>query len=108
MTREEKQNFNTTSRKCRIITVVSLCLMITLGIAKMMVANRASTWGKEVEAVESQTEAVKQENLRLKTELATKGGGLESLAQLAEAAGFTSEVEVLYFNQLKPVALSLP
>ena len=108
MTREEKQNLNTTSKKCRIITAVSLCLMITLGIAKMMVANRASTWGRQVESVESQAEAVKQENLRLKTELATKGGGLESLAQLAEAAGFTSEVEVLYFNQLKPVALSLP
>ena len=108
MTRDEKQILNTTSRKCRIITAVSLCVVIGLGIAKMVVANRAATWGEQVDAVASKSEAVRQENLRLKAELAARGGGLETLSAAAEAAGFTSDVTVLYFAPPQPVALNLP
>lgn len=108
MTREEKDILNTTSKKCRLLTVISLCLVIGLALAKMVVSNKAATWGEQVEAVENQAEAVKQENLNLKTQLAAKGGGLETLQAAAEAAGFTSDIQVKYFTKPETVALNLP
>jgi hypothetical protein len=74
----------------------------------MVVANKASTWGEKVEAIKAQTEAIRKENLNLRTELAQKSGGLTELHLLAQNKGFTSEVNIQYFPTPASVALTRP
>lgn len=88
--------------------ILSLGLIFSLSLVKMVFTNRASSWGNNLELVKKQTYEVQKQNLLLKSQLAQKTGGLLELAELAENQGFTDKPNYQYFSSGKPLAQVLP
>ena len=108
MTREQKKINQDISQKCRILMILSLGLVFSLSLVKMVFTNRASSWGNNLEQVKKQTYQVQKQNLHLKSQLARETGGLSELAKLAEDQGFTDKPNYQYFSSGKPLAQVLP
>jgi cell division protein FtsB len=102
---EQKNKIN---RKCRFFLRASLFLVILAVLIKMVLSNRAATWGKTYETIQSETEQLKEENQILRTQLAEKTGGLNLLEEQARRLGFTDQPLIKYFSTGVPVAQQLP
>ncbi|MFC1627238.1 hypothetical protein ACFL18_01620 [Patescibacteria group bacterium] len=108
MNREQKKLNKKISKKCQTFLVFSLGLVVILSIVRMVVYNRTSTLGRKLEKIEQQTLEIKNQNLRLKSALAQKTGGLEQISKQAEKQGFTNEINIKYFDGSISVAQKLP
>ena len=108
MTRDEKQKHQLVSKKCQTCLKLSLGLVICLGLTKMVLTNRASTWGHDLYSIKQQTQAIKNQNLNLQSELAKSTGGLTQLSLEAEKQGFTDKPTYKYFQKGPSVAQALP
>lgn len=108
MTRSEKQIHQEISRKCRFSLKACLVIVLILGLSKMILINRASTWGHDLYSIKQKTDTIKHQNLSLKTELVKLSGGLDSINLKAQKLGFTDKPKIKYFPQPKNVAQVLP
>lgn len=105
---QQLQLANRTSRKCRLCVYASLVLVISLTMIKMVLSNRAATWGKTLDSLKQETNQIKQTNLNLRTQLAQKTGGLLQLESLAQQNGFISNPTIKYFPGGISVAQKMP
>lgn len=108
MTRDEKQKHQQISKKCQTCLRFSLSLVICLGLVKMILTNRASTWGHDLYSLKQQTETIKNQNLNLQSELTIVSGGLNQLSIKAQKLGFTDKPVYKYFQKGPSVAQALP
>jgi len=109
MTKSEiKQMNHTISRKCRLSLIGSISLVIVLTLVKIIAANQTATLGQNLESIKQQTNLTKQQNLQLKSQLATKTGGLNQLNEQALSQGFTDKPQIKYINQPQSVAQKRP
>jgi len=109
MTKHQIQQYHQViSRKCRLCLAASVGLVIALSLMKIIASNQTATLGQKLEAIKQETDFTKQQNLQLKTELATKTGGLTDLSQQALSQGFTDKPTIKYFNSSTTVAQKLP
>ena len=97
MIKQEKQKQLKITQKCRATFVLSLVLMVTFVLFKMILSNRAATWGHTLDQIKKETLMVKNENMHLKGELAKQTGGLNYLAEQAKKDGFTDKPVFKYF-----------
>lgn len=109
MTKQQQLQLETrTSRKCRLCLYGSLALVITLTLIKMILSNRAATWGKALDNLTQETTQIKQTNLILRTQMAQKTGGMIKLEKLAQEKGFIINPTVKYYPGGVSVAQKLP
>lgn len=108
MTRAEKKHHQKISKKCLACLRLSLGLVLVLGLAKMVLTNRASTWGHDLYSIKKQTDQLKKENLSLETELVKLSGGLDQISLKAKELGFTDKPKIKYFTKGSSVAQVLP
>jgi hypothetical protein len=108
MTRQEKLENKIINKKSNTCLKVSLVVVLTLSLFKMILSNRASTWGHALEDIQSQTYQLQKQNLHLKQQLAQKTGGLDQLAEAAKKQGFTDKPQYQYFTSPETVAQVLP
>lgn len=108
MTKQEKQKLERIDRKCKACLLLSLGLVLSLTVAKMVFSNRAATWGHVLEGIKKETYQIQKQNLHLKTQLAQTTGGLEQLAEQARQQGFTDKPNFKYFTAGPSVAQKLP
>ncbi|AKM79347.1 MAG: hypothetical protein UX85_C0002G0042 [Candidatus Beckwithbacteria bacterium GW2011_GWB1_47_15] len=108
MTQEQKKLYQLIDKKCRTLIMVCFSLLLVLTVARMVSANRTATWGNKLEEIEYQTGLTRAENLKLKSQLAEKTGGLNQLTRDAENKGFVQNPEVKYFAPVSVVAQSQP
>ena len=108
MTRAEKEHHQHVTKKCRACLVFSLSLVTALGIAKMVLSNQASTWGRNFKSVKLETENIKKQNLLLKSQIVKNSGGLTKIAEKALEEGYTDKPNFKYFTSGESVAQILP
>ncbi len=108
MTREQKQIDNQVSKKCKASLVFSLGLVVSLGIVKMILSNRASTWGHNLQSIKLEAKEIRKQNIQLKSQITKKTGGLERLADQAKEKGFTDKPNYKYFTSGPDVAQVIP
>lgn len=108
MTRDEKIQHQLLSRKCRTCFWLSLGLVFSLSLIKMILSNRPATWGNNLEVLKQQVNQLKQENQYLTTQLALKQGGLIQLQQQAKNQGFTEKPQFKFLTPPAAVAQKLP
>lgn len=110
MTQAQKQKHyhQKVSKKCKTGLVVSIGLVLLLVIVKMILSNRAATWGRNLNSIKRQTAEIKKQNLEFKSQIAQKSGGLEKLTDKAFKNNFTTQPEYMYFPQSLNVAQVLP
>lgn len=103
-----KQYHQVISRKCRLCLLASLGLVIALSLVKIIASNQTATLGQNLEAIKQETDLIQQQNLQLKTQLATRTGGLNELSRQALSQGFTDKPTIKYLNPSTTVAQKLP
>lgn len=109
MTAWEQKQFNLwVLKKCRLSLWASFSLVLALIVVKLVVSNRFATAGKRVEIIKAETAAVRQENDRLRLELAKNSGGLERLQEQAREQGFVDRPQYLYLTDRETVAQKQP
>ena len=109
MTKQEiKNQQKLTIRKCRWNLWLSVGLVLTLSLVKLILVNRSATWGRQLEQTEQATERVKAENDQLKLELARQTGGLDKAQEKAKELGFVDQPQYLYLTSGESVAQKLP
>lgn len=108
MTTQQKQYHDQVSKKFKTCLMVSLTLVLSLTLTKMVFSNRASTWGSDLNRIKIETEKTKAENLKLQSQLAKQSGGLTSILKEAQEKGFTSQLTYKHFSKTKKVAQNLP
>lgn len=109
MTALEKKQFDLrVLKKCRVSFASCLVMVLSLVVLKLVFANRAATWGRQVETIVEETAAVKAENDQLKLELARQNGGLEQLKAAALEQGFVEQPQYLYLTSGETVAQKRP
>lgn len=96
------------SKKCRLCFTASLGLVLFLCLYKIIASNQTVTLGQNLEAIKQETDLISQQNLQLKSQLATKTGGLNELSQQALNQGFTDKPTIKYLNPSTTVAQKLP
>lgn len=99
MTKEEKNQYQQISRKCRFCLTGSIGLVILLAITRMILSNRPATWGGDLNQLKQTITEVKNQNFYLATELAAKTGNLSELEIAAMAAGYTDKPKIKYFHE---------
>ena len=109
MTKQEIKNHQKlTIRKCRWNLWLSLGLVLVLSLTKLILVNRSSTWGRQLEQIKQETEQVKAENDRLKLELNRQIGSLDKAQEKAKELGFVDKPQYLYLSGGESVAQKLP
>lgn len=108
MTRTEKEHHQKISKKCKSCLVASLALVLSLGLVKMVLSNRASNWGHNLNTIKLETSNLKKQNQKIKSDLVKQTGGLDQLAKLAKEKGFTDKPNFKYFTSGPSVAQVLP
>ncbi len=109
MTKFDQKQFNLTIlKKCRWNLWLSISLVLSLSVVKLILVNRSATWGRQLEEIERETQAVKAESDRLKLELTRGSGGLDKIGEKAKELGFVDKPQYLYLNGGESVAQKLP
>ncbi len=109
MTKFDQKQFNLTIlKKCRWNLWLSLGLVLSLSLTKLILVNRSATWGRQLEEIKQETERVKAENDQLKLELTRQIGGLDKIGEKAKELGFVDKPQYLYLNGGESVAQKLP
>ena len=108
MTREQKQLYQHSFKRCRSFITVCIAVVVILALVKMVMVNRAATWGFQLETLKQQTEEIKKQNLYLQAQLAQQAGGLDQLTLQAQAQGFVDKPQVKYFTPGAGLAQKLP
>ena len=109
MTQQEIKNHQKlTIRKCRWNLWLSLGLVLVLSLTKLVLVNRSATWGRQLEEIKQETQAVKAESDRLKLELNRQIGGLDQLQTKAKELGYVDKPQYLYLSGGESVAQKLP
>lgn len=105
---QQKQVNNETIKKCRRSFQLSLMLVLGLALVKLVLANRAASWGREVEQIQKEAELVQSGNEQLKLELNRRLGGLDKVKEQAISLGFSDKTQYLYLTSGESVAQSRP
>lgn len=109
MTAQQQKQLNLNIlKKCRLSFWLSLILVLTLSLAKLILINRSATWGRHLEQIKQETEEVRAENDQLKLELNRQIGGLDKAQEKAKELGFVDKPQYLYLNGGESVAQKLP
>lgn len=109
MTKLEQKQFNLNIlKKCRASYWVSAAVVLGLVLLKLVLVNRAATWGRQLELMQAETQTVLQANDALRLKLNQQSGGLEALRIKAAERGFLTEQEYVYFSPSERVAQKLP
>ena len=109
MTKLEQKQFNLNIlKKCRFSFSLSLVLVLTLALAKLILVNRSATWGRQLEAIEAETLAVKAETDQLKLQLNQQGGRLSEIKDKAFSLGYVEKPQYWYLPAGDSVAQKLP
>lgn len=108
MTKSEKLKLDKLDKKFKTCLMVSLGLVLSLTVVKMVFSNRAATWGKGLEQIKKQTYALEKQNQHLRAKLAQQTGGLDQLADQAKQQGFSDKPNFKYFTPGSSVAQKLP
>jgi hypothetical protein len=108
MTREQKELHQQVSKKCQVCLSLSLGLVISLGVVKMVLSNRASTWGHNLQRIELEVDTVKKQNLQLRSQITKKAGGLDKITLQAKEKGFSDKPNIKFFIAGPDVAQVLP
>lgn len=109
MTKQEIKNHQKlTIRKCRWNLWLSLVLVLSLSLTKLILVNRSATWGLQLEEIKQEATAIKAENDNLKLRLSQQGGGLDQLKTKAKEMGFVDKPQYLYLTGGESVAQKLP
>lgn len=108
MTREEKDQYQQISRKCRFCLAGSLGLVLALALTRMVLSNRPATWGGDLNELKQTVAEVKNQNFHLTTELAAKSGNLIDIQAAALAAGYTDKPQIKTLAVPAAVAQALP
>jgi hypothetical protein len=81
---------------------------LSLSIAKLVLSNRAATWGEELEQIEMAADNLKKSNQELKLTLSQQSGSLVVLQEQALELGFVDRPEYLYLSPSANVAQKTP
>lgn len=109
MTAQQQKQFNLhILKKCRFSFWASLFLVLGLALVKLVLSNRSATWGRQLEAIKAETEAVRSENDRIRLQLNQQIGGLDQLKEKALSLGYVEKPAYLYFTDKEWVAQKLP
>lgn len=109
MTAQQQKQFNLNIlKKCRFSFWASLGLVVVLTLVKLVLSNRSVTWGRQLEAMKAETEAIRSENDRLRLQLNQQTGGLDQLKEKALSLGFVAKPAYVYFTGKERVAQKLP
>lgn len=109
MTALEKKQFDLrVLKKCRFSFAASLFLVLSLLLTKLVLANRVATWGRQLEAIKTETAAVKAENEERQLQLSRQSGGLDQLKAKALEMGFVEKPQYLYLTSGETVAQKRP
>ena len=105
---QQKQIQHQCRRKCRWTLMVCACLIFSLSLVKLVVSNRAATWGQELEAMELAAKNLQKENLVLRLQAEQRNGSLANMQETARAWGFVDKPQYLYLSPGSSVAQKLP
>jgi len=108
MTPREKQKLATINKKANTCLRLSLGLVLTLILVKMVFSNRAATWGHTLEEIKKDTYGLQKQTQLLKSQLVQTTGGLDQLTDQARQQGFTDKPNYQYFTSGPTVAQKLP
>ncbi len=108
MTREEKDQYQQISRKCRFCFAASIGLVITLALTRMILSNRPATWGGDLNELKQTVAEVKNQNFHLATQLAAASGNLLEIQQAALTSGYTDKPTIKHLAVPATVAQALP
>lgn len=105
---QKKQNQRQSLKKCRFILFICAGLIFSLSLTKLLLSNRAATWGQELEEIQLTTSGVKKRNQELLLTLKQKNGSLAQLQEQAQNLGFVDKPQYLYLSPNSNVAQKLP
>jgi hypothetical protein len=109
MTNSEQRQLNVkTVKKCRLILIGCALVILSLSLVKLVLSNRAATWGEELESIEVATQNLKKSNQELQLLIKQKNGSLIQLVQEAEMLGFVNKPQYLYLSPTANVAQNTP
>jgi len=91
-------------RKCYIVIIFLLGLVITLSMANAALHNMLSTSGIFVNNVEQEINSYKTQNAILSEELLT-ASSLTNIIEKANVSGFTSENTLMVIKASRPLAV---
>lgn len=80
-------------------------LVAILAVAQIIISNRLSSYGKEINTLSKQTNELMLTNERIKKKIASSSA-LTNLDQKAKELGFTQKARVYYLDELYSVAQS--
>ncbi len=107
-TSEQRQLKVKATRKCRVILLACAAVVLSLSLVKLVLSNRAATWGSELEAIQTETQSLKKSNQELELLAEQKNGSLTKLAKEAELLGFVNKPQYLYLSPTANMAQNRP
>ncbi|HSX40239.1 MAG TPA: hypothetical protein VLF68_01360 [Candidatus Saccharimonadales bacterium] len=91
-------------RKPSIIIASLIGIILVLSIAQIVVSTRISTTGIALGSIETQTQALKTENLLLNEKILTLSS-LTHIASQAAQIGFTTKTAQIVLSNSQPIAI---